>query len=1057
LADEEFLAKRVSVDYRNLPLARAINDLEGKLGIRIAAPEALLRNQDHVTCVAKDQEAGRVLNRILRPRGLTVEALNDGSFSMAKLPEWDEFRVKPQPVFEFAQKPKVTREGDRVTIAFETRAFCDVAVAIEDASAKIVRHLAGGVLGENAPEPFQWNSKRQVLVWDGKNDKGEYVDDFGGLAVRVSLGLTPRFERTLYWSPYKRIAQMAPVMAATEEGVVVAEGDGLDSVRMYDHQGQYLRTLYPFPAHKLQEVKGLEWADIPDGRRVPMKNRWYGQTLLTSGDSALTKGPSGGMGRGMSGVGAWGDRVALVDHRLNRLTTAGTTWGEGLEGGVCGVFPGHKKVRVNDYQTAENYMIGPTSAAFSPDGKWIYLAGYSYRCGLYNYSVEGHVGYDTLHGVARMAADGRGGVETFLGSLKVRQGFGAKPGEFTNAASVDCDSKGRVYVADFMNDRIQVFSPEGTFLKALDVAKPAVVRVHRRTGEIYVFSWTVPSRALAERLQARAKVPPALSRFGPFDAPKLIQTYALPLFANLPWGGGQPDGLWTTGEIDSWTDPPTIWLGRECRNDAELANVHPGDGGQRTPWETAGIKLLREKDGRLEVIKDFGRQTLHDATRAKPPVNAIQRLAVNPVTGKLYVGEPDSGPTGKAFCSLLEIDPESGAMRTVELPFNPMEYAFDLDGHIYLRNTDMIARYAFPSLREVPWDYGTAREKLGGDGGIGGRITPVSGGLEMPAKWPVCYHQGGIGVSAKGHVVASCGYRFQGLGDANRQWALREVNKNDAGRGGGKGYQAPLFPGRASNSLTPCLHVWDRHGKLVFEDAVPGVAQVDGVEIDKDLNLYFMHSPRRVVGGKPYFNVASSTLMKTRPCAAKVLSTASAEIPLSDETRPKRPHDLNRVPEGDLWAEGAEWFYGGVGFSAFNAHNYCGCWFARFSLDYFARSIAPEPYHFAVAVVDANGNLITRIGRSGNVDDGVPLHAQGWLGQTAALPQRGQETAEKPVSSLRPLGGDEVALFHPCYVATHTDRRIFISDTGNGRIVSVKLGYHVEEKVGLRGTDKQVR
>jgi hypothetical protein len=218
----------------------------------------------------------------------------------------------------------------------------------------------------------------------------------------------------------------------------------------------------------------------------------------------------------------------------------------------------------------------------------------------------------------------------------------------------------------------------------------------------------------------------------------------------------------------------------------------------------------------------------------------------------------------------------------------------------------------------------------------------------------------------------------------------------------------------------------------VFEDAVPGVAQVDGVEIDKDLNLYFMHTPRRMVSGKPYFNVTSSTMMKTRPKAAKVLSTASADIPLSDETRPKRPADLNRVPEGNLWVEGAEWFYGGVGFAAFNAHNYCGCWFARFTLDYFARSIAPEPYQFAVAVLDANGNLILRIGQCGNADDGVPLVKDG------AAP------------NARSIGGDEVALFHACYVATHTDRRVFISDTGNGRILSVKLGYHAEEKVAIK-------
>jgi len=43
-----------------------------------------------------------------------------------------------------------------------------------------------------------------------------------------------------------------------------------------------------------------------------------------------------------------------------------------------------------------------------------------------------------------------------------------------------------------------------------------------------------------------------------------------------------------------------------------------------------------------------------------------------------------------------------------------------------------------------------------------------------------------------------------------------------------------------------------------------------------------------------------------------------------------------------------------------------------------------------------------------------------------------------------------VGLFHACYLATHTDRRLFIADAGNARILSVKLGYHATEKVELK-------
>ena len=92
----------------------------------------------------------------------------------------------------------------------------------------------------------------------------------------------------------------------------------------------------------------------------------------------------------------------------------------------------------------------------------------------------------------------------------------------------------------------------------------------------------------------------------------------------------------------------------------------------------------------------------------------------------------------------------------------------------------------------------------------------------------------------------------------------------------------------------------------------------------------------------------------------------------------------------------------------------------------------PELRHFSVAVLDTNGNLILRVGQYGNVDDGMPLVKKGG-----------------PLNP-RSIGGDEVALFHGAYVAAHTDKRLFIADPGNARIVSVKLGYHAEEIISLK-------
>src|SRR5688572_4519187 len=89
----------------------------------------------------------------------------------------DEFKVKRQDVFEFTHKPQVSRMGDRVNIEFAVKAYCDVTVVVEDAQGKIVRHLVSGVLGAKAPPPLQKDSLKQKIEWDGKDDKGTYIDD----------------------------------------------------------------------------------------------------------------------------------------------------------------------------------------------------------------------------------------------------------------------------------------------------------------------------------------------------------------------------------------------------------------------------------------------------------------------------------------------------------------------------------------------------------------------------------------------------------------------------------------------------------------------------------------------------------------------------------------------------------------------------------------------------------------------------------------------------------------------------------------------------------------
>jgi hypothetical protein len=94
-------------------------------------------------------------------------------------------------VFEFTEKPTVQKVGpDKYEITFAVKGYCDVTVAVVDAQGRIVRHLASGVLGANAPAPLQRNSLKQTIYWSGKDDLAEYVKEPQSMAVRVQLGIT---------------------------------------------------------------------------------------------------------------------------------------------------------------------------------------------------------------------------------------------------------------------------------------------------------------------------------------------------------------------------------------------------------------------------------------------------------------------------------------------------------------------------------------------------------------------------------------------------------------------------------------------------------------------------------------------------------------------------------------------------------------------------------------------------------------------------------------------------------------------------------------------------
>lgn len=147
--------------------------------------------------------------------------------------------------FEFTQKPRVEKQGNTWIVSFASKAACDATVAITGTDGKIVRHLASGVLGKNAPWPFQQNSLAQKIEWDGLTD--DFKKAALGCKIKVSLGLTATYERDISWDP--------------------APGTYIEK------DGKYFRTLFPPPADtpedKLKEC-GLR----------PIKTVWGDRTFI---------------------------------------------------------------------------------------------------------------------------------------------------------------------------------------------------------------------------------------------------------------------------------------------------------------------------------------------------------------------------------------------------------------------------------------------------------------------------------------------------------------------------------------------------------------------------------------------------------------------------------------------------------------------------------------------------------------------------------------------------------------------------------------------------------
>jgi hypothetical protein len=184
-----------------------------------------------------------------------------------------------EEVFEFAEKPKVTKAGDKWIITFASKGKCDATVTILGPDGKVVRRLASGVLGKNAPWPFQQDSLSQKLEWDGLTDTRKPAP--AGCKVKVGLGLQAKFERNILWDPNLTNGDVPVVLGKGKNGeLYVGHNAHMNSWgRLYDKDGKYLRTFWPPSAAELEKATaamGVQMVPTVWGDKVPVaeSNFW---------------------------------------------------------------------------------------------------------------------------------------------------------------------------------------------------------------------------------------------------------------------------------------------------------------------------------------------------------------------------------------------------------------------------------------------------------------------------------------------------------------------------------------------------------------------------------------------------------------------------------------------------------------------------------------------------------------------------------------------------------------------------------------------------------------
>lgn len=379
--------------------------------------------------------------------------------------------------------PQATRDVEKVQISFAVSAATDVQVSILDGQGKIVRRLAAGLLGKNAPAPFQKDSLQQELVWDGRNDAGQMIQDGkAAFQVKVAAGMAAHYAGPAFGTDPKA-SDLTSVLglAVGPDGKVFVLSERWrrawwthTAVHVFGRDGKYDKTIKPFPAtlspEKLAKLTPLKEAD---GHPVPAIHRVLAIDYYPAEDcpQQMAVTPDGNIHLLELPTSYIGDRYDREERFIASLAPDGSLAYDTFIGANL---------------KAQTIDVGDAHLAPASDGKSLFVTGMDITIKQEWSPDDPRPKKINVPAVYRVGLPDRNEARLFFGDPARA---GKDDSSLSDPRGLASDGKGSLYVADFGNHRlVELNEATGKFVRSFDVKSPTWVGVNPKTGAVYVAS-----------------------------------------------------------------------------------------------------------------------------------------------------------------------------------------------------------------------------------------------------------------------------------------------------------------------------------------------------------------------------------------------------------------------------------------------------------------------------------------------------------------------------------------------------------------------------------------